>query len=390
MYQEQAYLLDPYLESLVVPPAHALRDLVLVCTDDAEALRRMGLAARLLYTYTKVRGAKLVARLLPQDARDLPRLLGFIEGLVNAPAPWELVYVLLLWLGLLALLPFALDTGSVSLARRMDEAARAYLGRPGKERDAASALLGHLYRRRESSASTLTAFLQWAQSHMRTTHSPFLATGLLQTLCAIVKNCDAALVAAHYDDLAALLALFAPWAPRSMLVEHYRIKLTGRITLALLEHAPTVDERIDGHVGALLGALSRPDSRVRYSGAKALARIEARLPHDLRQQLLDALFSLLAAHIPAASVPPAALAAEPAPFAMDVCAALRTTDLHAVSEHTWHGVHLALAEHVRRGHIPPAQYSRLLYWVLTVRRRTNAGPRLGLAPRHRLDRLERA
>ncbi|WFD19060.1 hypothetical protein MCAP1_001275 [Malassezia caprae] len=365
VYQEQAYLLDPYLESLVVPPAYALRDFVLAFTDDTDTLRRMGLAARLLYTYTKVRGAKLVARLLPQEARDLPRVLSLVESLVEAPAPWELVYVLLLWLGLLALLPFALDTGEAPLARRMDRVARIYLARPGKERDAASALLGHLYRRRESSAAALTAFLQWAQSHMHTTRSPFLATGLLQTLCAIVKNCDAALVAVHYDDLSALLALYEPWAPRSMLVEHYRIKLTGRITLALLEHAPTVDERIDDHVGALLGALSRPDSRVRYSGAKALARIEARLPTDLRQQLLDALFSLLAAHIPAASVPPAALAVEPAPFAMDVCAALRAADLHAVSEHTWHGVHLTLAEHVRRGHIPPAQYPRLLYWVLT-------------------------
>ena len=131
--------------------------------------------------------------------------------------------------------------------------------------------------------------------------------------CAIVKNCDASLVARHLDGLQALLALYEPWALRSMLVEHYRIKLIGRIALSLLEHAPSVDECIDGHVSVLLGSLSRADSRVRYSGAKALARLEAQLPTDLRQQLLDALFAQLAAHIPAASVPPAALAAAPAP-----------------------------------------------------------------------------
>lgn len=365
MYQEQAYLLDPYLESLVVPPAHALRELVRGSNSTPDAFRRMGLAARLLYTYTKVRGAKIVARLLPQDAQDLPRVLELVGALVEAPAPWELVYVLLLWLGLLALLPFSLDTGKTSLAQRMDNVARTYLARPGKERDAASALLGHLYRRRESSAMALATFLDWAQAQMHTTRSPFLATGILQTLCAIVKNCDASLVVTHYDALQALLGLYEPWAPRSMLVEHFRIKLSGRLTLALLTQASTIDERIDGHVGTLLTSLTRADTRVRYSGAKALARMEARLPPEMRAQLLDALFAQLAAHIPAASVPPEALDANPPSFSMDVCTALRSADLQAVSEHTWHGVHLALAEHVRHGHIPPAQYPRLLYWVLT-------------------------
>ncbi|WFD25928.1 hypothetical protein MNAN1_000901 [Malassezia nana] len=366
VYQDQAYLLDPYLESLVIPPAQALRSLALAGTDVADAaLHRQGLVARLLYFYTKVRGAKLVARLLPQNAGDLVPVLTLVEALVKKPAPWELVYVLLLWLGLLALLPFALNMGEVSLAHRMEQVARAYLARPGKERDAASALLGHLYHRRELSDASLASFLQWAQSRMPTTRSPFFATGLLQTLCHIAKNCDAALITTHYDALVALLALYEPWATSSMLVEHFRIKLTGRITLALLAHPSGMDERMDAHVGTLLAALSCADSRVRYSSAKALARITARLPPALQAQIFAALLAQLAAHIPADSVPSAALADDAAPFAPEVCAALRSADLHAVSEHTWHGVHLALAELVRCTLLPTAQHPRLLYWVLT-------------------------
>jgi len=59
-YQEQSYLLDPSLESLVSPLIEKLREEIL--NTGAQALERVRIQriARLLYFLTKVRGAKVV------------------------------------------------------------------------------------------------------------------------------------------------------------------------------------------------------------------------------------------------------------------------------------------------------------------------------------------
>lgn len=64
-YQEQSYLLDPYLEDLVVPVAECLRTHARACTSNppiTSSMTRVGRLADLLYNYIKFRGYKTISQ----------------------------------------------------------------------------------------------------------------------------------------------------------------------------------------------------------------------------------------------------------------------------------------------------------------------------------------
>lgn len=130
-------------------------------------------------TSSCVRIVSKTARFLPHDVSDLLPLLSLLESLQDDAecgknVPWESLYVLLLWLSLVALVPFALAGDDASSASdRIERVARYFLARPGKERDASSVLLGCLYRRRDVVRPLFSPFLTWAQDRMLVTKSPF-------------------------------------------------------------------------------------------------------------------------------------------------------------------------------------------------------------------------
>jgi hypothetical protein len=64
-YQEQSYLLDPYLESLVSPVAECLRKYALTCVNARVAQSshsRVERLSDLLHNYIKFRGYKTISR----------------------------------------------------------------------------------------------------------------------------------------------------------------------------------------------------------------------------------------------------------------------------------------------------------------------------------------
>lgn len=69
LYQEQSYLIDPHLETIVVPVVKVLQGLVRSNAFDAPLSQQMVNSievqrlARLLYYYTKVRGYKTISEL---------------------------------------------------------------------------------------------------------------------------------------------------------------------------------------------------------------------------------------------------------------------------------------------------------------------------------------
>ncbi|WFD30984.1 hypothetical protein MSPP1_002010 [Malassezia sp. CBS 17886] len=301
-YQEQAYILDPYLERLVAPPADALDALLCdppgrwTATEERDILARYG---RLLYVYTK-----------------------------------------------------------------MERVARDFLAYPGKERDGAGILLGALYKRRDMSESLFPHFLEWAQTQAATVASPFLAAGILQALCAIAKRSDTGIVQPHFDAILSIVSLFQSWDKTSTLVDRLRAKLTGRLALQLLSGAAMDDERLDVLIDDLFRVLDHPDSTVRFSGAKGLARVCAKLPPDMQAQALEGLLDKLTVQVPMSGISDALCAdAAPSSYTPELLDALDLVDLHAVSECTWHGVFLALAEYVRHAFVPEALLCRILYWV---------------------------
>jgi hypothetical protein len=63
-----------------------------------------------IYQLIKVRGKKYVIQYFPHETKDLYPALGYLVKERNDPCNWESRYVILLWLGVIVLLPFNLDT----------------------------------------------------------------------------------------------------------------------------------------------------------------------------------------------------------------------------------------------------------------------------------------
>lgn len=117
-YQEQSQLLDAHLESIVVPLATLMRQQAVAPEPDLDAIQGV---CRLLTSLVVVRGYKTVVRFFPHEAADLERVLHVLLLVKAAPAAaagddgqgagrWEAQTILLLWLSILILTPFALST----------------------------------------------------------------------------------------------------------------------------------------------------------------------------------------------------------------------------------------------------------------------------------------
>lgn len=327
-YQSAPYLLDLSLESLLHPVLAQLRKFVrrpLSTVQENLANPRVARVARLVYFYTKVRGAKTVLRLFPHAVSDLGTLLALFSTLSvlellpqnpttddKAAGPsWELRYVLLLWLSLVVMLPFSLEgvggtavtAGAPGSQHAIERIGLHYLKQSGKERDAAVVLLARFYSRPDSA---LEPFLALVETTLSSTSPPIIfVTSLLETLSALLLLCSPRILLQLFPRLYHLLALTGD--AKGDLVKgkgRYRIKLVGRIALLRLTgsavgtkssqaSAPIgeadVPEEAEVLIQELLEALSDPESTSRYSASKYLARIAALLPSEYSFQIFEAL-----------------------------------------------------------------------------------------------------
>lgn len=85
---------------------------------------------------------------------------------------------------------------------------------------------------------------------------------------------------------------------------------------------------------------------MRWSAAKAIARVAERLPSEYSHQILESIIGLYEIHSDGGAV--------------------EMEDLPATSEATWHGATLACAELSRRGLVPDEQLPTLLDWMKKV------------------------
>ncbi|KAN0063038.1 hypothetical protein ACQY0O_004201 [Thecaphora frezii] len=416
-YQEQPYLLDPYLEQMVVPPIAALQ--AHIRSTHLHQPQTIVLLSRLVYLYTKVRGYKTITNFFPHEVADLAPTLTFLESLsrsrrsscaTDAADPelascWELRYVLLLWMSLVCMIPFDLNQFDVgeratgpsatstvnahtTMASRIEQVGRTYLSSPGKERDAAAVMLGKLFQRRDVYDAQFEAFAAHCSATLVSQPSPFAATGILQALCEIVKTNDPAFVTSRLPVIQAVLDLYDDPDRRDFasngLVTKFQTKLTCRLGLKLLrprkrrrfirirtldhvinrstngkqqmdegvvddededddDNEEDVPQLIDGYISKLIDALQHKDTVVRYSAAKGLARLCERLPRHFISQVTDAVVSLFYINVP------------------DLYEGAR--DLSSVSECTWQGACMALAEQARRGLLLSSELDEKLEWI---------------------------
>ena len=201
-YQEQPAILDPSLESIVLPIMSRVRQ----STRDQAAQRADSIARRsgsessvafpfqctcspilhtlfrVLYAISKVRGYKRIVRLLPHEVADLePALWLLLSQDRGDHGKWQTRYSLLLWLSMLVVVPFDLHTidstlqsstvnvkagmsssGGSTLVDDIIEVCKGYLSDPGPSRSVSALCLSKLLMRPDMEGRYLTNFLNWA------------------------------------------------------------------------------------------------------------------------------------------------------------------------------------------------------------------------------------
>lgn len=380
---------------------------------------------KLIYTLCKIRGEKVVVRFLSVETRYLELLLSALEeaerheeqkqaggGEAVAAAAsnpgqwaWEERYVVLLWLSHLMFAPFDLSTISSVYMEDVDLAgiqgffwpsnvpgitvrilplAVKYLACPGKERDAAKALLVRMAMRRDmQQLGVLHALVQWALFWLRPregepAQSPYKYIGVLAFLAGILAS---SAETSDMDKYSATIFYTVSAIPSnddemsrivksSALAKKIIIKAMRSIAVVKLKREKrdmAGIELVETTIGHLLESLADNDTPVRLAASKALSIITLRLPADMASEIVEAVLealnkNVLLVHDPKdSSLPP-------------------TRDLTSVDPLEWHGLMLTLS-HLLYRRSPPADnlgaIIRALLLGLAFERRSPSGVSVG-------------
>ncbi|KAJ2754193.1 hypothetical protein H4S06_003616, partial [Coemansia sp. BCRC 34490] len=199
-YQEQPNCLDPHLERIVDKLMSAVQEYVYAFYDNSMAettasgssrisMSRMTCLFDLAYTICKVRGYKVVLRFFPHGVADVEPVFAmlWLHSSVDAGEPsWTTKYILLIWLSLLAMVPFdmdSIDSGLLSLpplslstinssgrinasastlVARWIELGKLHLNKSGCEMEGSAVMLARLLSRRDTLEKEQPEFISWA------------------------------------------------------------------------------------------------------------------------------------------------------------------------------------------------------------------------------------
>lgn len=105
-----------------------------------------------------------------------------------------------------------------------------------------------------------------------------------------------------------------------------------------------ISDNLEVIIEILLSGLSDKDTIVRWSAAKGIGRITQRLPQELAEDVVGSILELFQENT--------------------FLNKSNKLDLSAVSDHTWHGASLAVAELARRGLLLPNRLKETIPWIL--------------------------
>lgn len=364
---------------------------------------------KLIYTFCKIRGEKVIVRFLNVDTKYLELLLSALEDAerhqnsddVWAQWVWEERYVVLLWLSHLMFAPFDLATISSVYMEDADLAgipgffwpsnvpgitvrimplAVKYLASPGKERDAAKALLVRMAMRRDmQQLGVLHALVQWALFWLRpkadeAPQSPYKYIGVLAFLAGVLVSSTETSGMEKYastifntvnaipsnDDAMSRIIKSSALAKKTI------IKLMRAIAVSKLKREKqdmSGIELVESTIGHLLASLADNDTPVRLAASKALSIVTLNLPQYMAAQVVEAVLESLNRNVlvvnnpSSSSLPP-------------------TRDLTSVDPLEWHGLMLTLSHLLYRRSPPPDQLGnivRALLLGLSFERRSPTG-----------------
>lgn len=417
-FQELPQLLDPhlpkwipflaqsYLENLTHPRRSAAkRDI----SSKSKALVPVSYAiSKILYTFCKVRGEKVIVRFLNAEAKYLELLLSSIEeaeletaAATASPDPdalftpvqgwtWEQRYIALLWLSHLLFAPFDLSTISSvefedaavpkieglqlqdnlpGITLRMLPLAIKYLATAGKERDAAKALLVRMSMRKDmQSLGVLDSLIGWALTSLRPRKNveqrrpAYFYLGILSFLAAILRSSSEtsdldrhlssifnAVHAVTFNDTEVSKTVNALALARKMI-----IKVLRSVVVTLLRKANQDMQSMEvteTAIGYLLESLSDNDTPVRMSASKSLSVVTLKLDPDMAAQVVEAVLESLNRNV-LWNREEMKQGARP------------VRDLSAVNHLEWHGLVLTLSHLLYRRSPPAKQLSDIIHALL--------------------------
>lgn len=311
---------------------------------------------RLLYTFCKVRGVKVINQFLNNEPKYLdPLLRAFVDwdaaqeaedpmevALVSGDVPkrlvWEERYVMLIWLSHLLLAPFDLVSistddipipeGDLALLKSLSSQAPAvakallsvslkYVDVSGKEREAATALLARLALRRDMlSLGALGGLKEWAFSIFQSTGNdepPSLYTciGALSFLSRLAASGQvegfAPLIEPVFEKIlhiAQQQSNVSTLIRSSALARKIMIKILRSVSvmaLSLNESGSVSDDKVSSILEEVIDyfivSLADKDTPVRFAASKALSIITLKLHPDMAVDVIDAVTGSLEENI---------------------------------------------------------------------------------------------
>ncbi|KAI9172975.1 hypothetical protein H9P43_007106 [Blastocladiella emersonii ATCC 22665] len=393
-YHAQPQLMDAHLAAIIAPVMDLIRTHYLAPTRATVFAHG---AFNLLIGLANARGPKYIVKFFSHEVADLEGLLRLVVAVHSSAFHlWPVRYMLLLWMSFVTLLPFEITRLGTKghergIVARVLETAKGFLAYTGKERDGAAMLIGRLVSRVDVAPTELPAFVAWAEAELDAKPNVFKATGILQTLCCILKFAERGLLLPHLDQLAALLRFAdAAMVRTNSLLRKLVAKLATRVGLVMLRNklpkwrydrgsrsleanirragagaagglvtsgpanpAPSreeededeeIPEQIEEVLHVVLAGLRDRDTIVRWSAAKGVGRITYRLPEELAADVVQSVIDLFNENVHAST-------------------ATGNLDISGVSEHTWHGACLSIAELARRGLLLPAVLDTAMTWI---------------------------
>ncbi|MDA4133650.1 MAG: hypothetical protein OK454_11095, partial [Thaumarchaeota archaeon] len=318
---------------------------------------------------------------------------------------WEERYIVLLWLSHLLFAPFDLSTISSvdaddleippingfswpanvpGIVIRLLPLAIKYISVPGKERDAAKALLVRMATRRDMQAlGILHALVSWSLSYLRPKKdappmTPYHYIGVLSFLSGVLgSSSDTSDMDKYLSDIfwsthaiasnevPALTSVVSTTPARKAI-----IKVIRTITVQALRRPnqdPAGTELVETSIGFLLESLADNDTPVRFAASKALSIVTLKLDADMASQVVEAVLDSLNRNVLLVKNP-----RNPAAPPM--------RDLTSVDALEWHGLMLTLS-HLLYRRSPPAEnladIVHALLMGLSFERRNASGGSMG-------------
>lgn len=338
-------------------------------------------ASKILYTFCKVRGEKVIIGFLNNEPKYFETILSALETCTpeedSLDAPWEVSYILLLWLSHLLLAPFDLASiadnnvpappvtgidlpSSLSTSvQRVVALALKYVSAATKEQDAAAKMLVRLVTRPDMLAIHLPdRVISWALERLvpsSSTSDLHAYLGPLRFLSGIVVAADSEEVSQHIPRIYRLAqrisedAMFA-FLNASAVARKMIIKILRNIALLSLKDATgalsgffDTTSVLEDAIDYLLQSLADRDTPVRLAASKAISIIVVKLDPEMGYEVVQAVLDS---------------------FKEDVSHLGMEASLQSVNPLRWHGLTMALAHNLFRRSASPQQLPEILNALL--------------------------